>query len=101
MECIVPRAYEAILDYFRLLERIPDYVNVPPDEEETAPSTVKLEDPSWSDDEEERVPKETRRVGELGIEDYALTQAMGAVNIDPGDGKNGDKDRGSDKAGST
>ena len=47
VECTMPRACEAVLDYFKLVSRSPDFEDVPLDVPEEEPA---IATPGWDDD---------------------------------------------------
>ena len=86
-ECIMPRAYHAIVDYISLVARHPHYVNMPPEEDETKEAEVVFEEPKWDDDEDEQAAGNAGMAENPGVDEGALTRAMDAVKVSKADGK--------------
>ena len=80
IESIMPRAHAAIVDYFKLVFRHPDFENVPPDLDESVKEKP-TEESEWGDDDgSSSVKAENGQVEELQ-DDAALSRAMDAVKI--------------------
>ena len=86
-ECVVPRAYDAIVDYFRLVARHPEYANVSPEADETKEADVELPEPTWDDDEDDRVTGDASKVEGTGVDESALSRAMDAVKVGGAEGE--------------
>ena len=84
-ECIMPRAHEAILDYFKLVNLDPGYKNVPQDivEEDEIGAMSKLEEGDWGFGEYKKRAK--------AVSDDEETGGVRLVNVSTGKVKTKDE----------
>ena len=93
VECVVPRAYAAILDYFKLVSNNPDYENVPLEVDELPAEPEVAQDPNWSDEEvDEQAVDESKsslRVEEAEVDEKTLSRGLDAVDLHAEESTNG------------